>query len=184
MRSWKKTLWGRCIFISRANPIETNFNINNKIDNLFILTFHIILTIGHQYIISIWTKIILQDQCWKFTHSIVSKSQVQNWSCLYLNIILCALRANALLGTLGHKDDVHFGCNFYVMKYLSTMIIAKGVSRNLVWGCSWNIFGQKASRILSFCDLKAKTKSYPLHNSLGLGGANAPLHPLWLRYWL
>ncbi len=21
-------------------------------------------------------------------------------------------------------------------------------------------------------------------SSLGLGGANAPLHPLWLRYWL
>jgi hypothetical protein len=40
-----------------------------------------------------------------------------------------------------------------------------------------NIFGQKAPQILSLCELKAKTKSYPLHNSLGLGGANAPCTP-------
>jgi hypothetical protein len=29
-----------------------------------------------------------------------------------------------------------------------------------------------------FCKLKAKTQFYLVHNSLGLGGTNAPLHPL------
>jgi len=44
-------------------------------------------------------------------------------------------------------------------------------------------FGLKALLILKFCNEKAKTPFYLVLSSLGLdGGANAPLHPLWLRY--
>jgi hypothetical protein len=46
-----------------------------------------------------------------------------------------------------------------------------------------NIFRQKSPQTLSFCELKAKTKFYLIHNHLGSGGANATKHPLWLRYW-
>jgi hypothetical protein len=38
--------------------------------------------------------------------------------------------------------------------------------------------------MLGFYELKAKYKFYLVHNIFGFRGANAPLHPLWLRYWL
>jgi hypothetical protein len=59
-----------------------------------------------------------------------------------------------------------------------------GVARNLVWGCSWNFFSKIYPKILSFCAVKAKTEFYLVKNSQGFRGANAPLHPLWLRYCL
>jgi hypothetical protein len=51
-------------------------------------------------------------------------------------------------------------------------------------GVQLEIFSKIYPEILSFCAVKAKTEFYLVKNSQGLGGANAPLHPLWQRQWL
>ncbi len=43
---------------------------------------------------------------------------------------------------------------------VTAILYPSGVARNLFWGVQLNIFGQKAPQILSFCELKAKTKFY------------------------
>ncbi len=62
-----------------------------------------------------------------------------------------------------------------------------GVARN--WSGGWGgvqiyIFALKYLLILHFCIKSLKIQLHLVRSSAGLGGANAPLHPLWLRYWM
>ncbi len=53
--------------------------------------------------------------------------------------------------------------------------------RNSLWGVQIHNFVLKASLIVSFCGQNIKNY-YIQCIQVRLGGANAPLHPLWLRY--
>jgi len=55
-----------------------------------------------------------------------------------------------------------------------------GVARNLAWGAVRQ-FWLKSLIDIEILYIKG-TPLYPVLSSLGLGDANAPLHPLWLRY--
>ncbi len=63
-----------------------------------------------------------------------------------------------------------------IPKTSKAWILNSRVARNFVWRreVQLKISGQN----LSFCKLKAKTQFYLVHNSLSLGGPNAPLATL------
>ncbi len=63
------------------------------------------------------------------------------------------------------------------------MVHLSGVARNWSWGVQIFIFALKFLFILCLCIKSLKIQLYLVLSDLGLGGANAPLHPPWLRYW-